>query len=104
MERGRVKTPTKLRRIKRWVNEDVLDRMQDRLDRMPEAMDVRRQTVEQSRTCWAYRRLSATPGFASLFRFYDSSPRSCVLRCLGMLLDLTLRAQSLDVVLDLHPF
>ena len=39
-------TPTKLRRIKRWVNEDVLDRMQDRLDRMPEAMGVRRQTVE----------------------------------------------------------
>src|SRR5271169_3637417 len=31
-------TPTKLRRIKRWENEDVLDRMQDRLDRMPEAM------------------------------------------------------------------
>ena len=28
------------------MNEDVLDRMQDRLDRMPEAMDVRRQTVE----------------------------------------------------------
>jgi transposase len=39
-------TPTKLRRIKRWVNEGVLDRMQDRLDRMPEAMGVRRQTVE----------------------------------------------------------
>jgi transposase len=39
-------TPTKLRRVKRWVNEDVLDRMQDRLDRMPEAMGVRRQTVE----------------------------------------------------------
>ena len=39
-------TPTKLRRIKRWVNEDVLDRMQDRLDRMPEAMGVRRETVE----------------------------------------------------------
>jgi transposase len=39
-------TPTKLRRIKRWENEDVLDRMQDRLDRMPEAMGVRRQTVE----------------------------------------------------------
>jgi transposase len=39
-------TPTKLRRVKRWVNEDVLDRMQDRLDRMPEAMDVRRQTAE----------------------------------------------------------
>jgi hypothetical protein len=39
-------TPTKLRRIKRWENEDVLDRMQDRLDRMPQAMGVRRQTVE----------------------------------------------------------
>src|ERR1700726_5068709 len=31
-------TPTTLRRIKRWENEDVLDRMQDRLDRMPGAM------------------------------------------------------------------
>ena len=39
-------TPTTLRRIKRWENEDVLDRMQVRLDRMPEAMGVRRQTVE----------------------------------------------------------
>ncbi len=39
-------TPTKLRRIKRWENEDVLDQMQARLDRMPEAMGVRRQTVE----------------------------------------------------------
>ena len=39
-------TPTKLRRIKRWENEVVLDRMQARLDRMPEAMGVRRQTVE----------------------------------------------------------
>jgi hypothetical protein len=39
-------TPTKLRRIKRWDNEDVLDRMQARLDRMPDAMGVRRQTVE----------------------------------------------------------
>src|SRR5438046_2248466 len=33
--------PNKLRRIKRWVHEDVMDRMQDRLDRMPEAMGVR---------------------------------------------------------------
>ena len=32
--------------IKRWEHEDVLDRMQDRLDRMPDAMGVRRQTVE----------------------------------------------------------
>ena len=39
-------TPTPRRIIKRWEHEDVLDRMQDRLDRMPEAMDVRRQTVE----------------------------------------------------------
>lgn len=30
----------------RWENEHVLDCMQNRLDRMPEAMDVRRQTVE----------------------------------------------------------
>ena len=40
-------TPTKLRLIKRWENEDVLDKMQARLDRMPDAMGVRRQTVEQ---------------------------------------------------------
>ena len=32
--------------IKRWENEDVLDAMQARLHRMPEAMGVRRQTVE----------------------------------------------------------
>src|SRR5438477_41979 len=41
-------TPTPRRIIKRWENEDVLDRMQDRLDRMPDAMGVRRQTVEQA--------------------------------------------------------
>ena len=34
------------KRVKRWQHEDVLDRMQTRLDRMPEAMVVRRQTVE----------------------------------------------------------
>jgi transposase len=39
-------TPTQRRIIKRWENEDVLDRMQTRLDRMPEAVGVRRQTVE----------------------------------------------------------
>ena len=39
-------TPTQRRIIKRWAHEDVLDRMQDRLDRMPDAMGVRRQTVE----------------------------------------------------------
>jgi hypothetical protein len=39
-------TPTKLRRIKRWEHEAVLDRMQDRLDRMPDAMLIRRATAE----------------------------------------------------------
>jgi transposase len=39
-------TPNKLKRIKRWTHEDVLDRMQARLDRMPDAMGVRRRTVE----------------------------------------------------------
>jgi transposase len=39
-------TPDKLKRIKRWRHEAVLDRMQARLDRMPDAMKVRRQTVE----------------------------------------------------------
>jgi hypothetical protein len=32
--------------VKRWEHEDVLDKMQARLDRMPNAMGVRRQTVE----------------------------------------------------------
>ena len=39
-------TPDKLKRIKRWQHEGVLDKMQARLDRMPDAMGVRRQTVE----------------------------------------------------------
>jgi transposase len=39
-------TPTKLRRIKRWEHEGVLDKMPARLDRMPDAMLIRRQTVE----------------------------------------------------------
>ena len=39
-------TPDKLKRIKRWRHEAVLDRMQARLDRMPDAMGVRRRTVE----------------------------------------------------------
>ena len=39
-------TPTETRRVKRWVHEGVLDTMQARLDRMPEAMKIRRQTVE----------------------------------------------------------
>jgi transposase len=39
-------TPDKLKRLKRWRHEDVLDRMQARLDHMPDAMGIRRQTVE----------------------------------------------------------
>src|SRR5271169_837983 len=39
-------TPDKLKRIKRWNHEHVLDAMQARLDRMPDATGVRRQTVE----------------------------------------------------------
>jgi hypothetical protein len=35
-----------VKRVKRWKHEGVLDVMQDRLDRMPDAMGVRRQTVE----------------------------------------------------------
>ena len=39
-------TPDKLKRLKRWLHEGVMDKMQARLDRMPDAMGVRRQTVE----------------------------------------------------------
>jgi transposase len=39
-------TPDKLKRLKRWEHEDVLDKMQARLERMPDAMAIRRQTVE----------------------------------------------------------
>ena len=39
-------TPDKLKRVKRWQHESVLDKMQGRLDRMPDAMGIRRQTVE----------------------------------------------------------
>lgn len=39
-------TTSAYRRIARWEHEDVLDRMQQRLDRTPEASRLRRQTVE----------------------------------------------------------
>src|SRR3546814_843995 len=39
-------TLDKIKRVKRWEHEGVLDKMQARLDRMPEAMTIRRQTVE----------------------------------------------------------
>ena len=39
-------TPGKERRISRWEHEAVLETVQDRLDRNPDKMRVRRQTVE----------------------------------------------------------
>ena len=39
-------TTDKIRRVKRWQHEGVLDKMQARLDRLPGAMTIRRQTVE----------------------------------------------------------
>jgi transposase len=39
-------TAEKVKRVKRWKHEGVLDAMQARLDRMPDAMLVRRQTAE----------------------------------------------------------
>lgn len=39
-------TPSDYRRIARWEHEQVLDDMQQRLDRMPQASRLRRQTVE----------------------------------------------------------
>jgi len=41
-------TPDDYRRISCWEHEDVLDRMQARLDRMPHAGRLRRQTVEHA--------------------------------------------------------
>ena len=39
-------TPAKERRVKRWEHEAVLDAMQERLDRAPGSMRMRRQTAE----------------------------------------------------------
>ncbi|MET3109407.1 hypothetical protein AAKU67_004390 [Oxalobacteraceae bacterium GrIS 2.11] len=39
-------TPGNERRVNRWENEAVLDEMQRRLDQFPEAMRIRRETVE----------------------------------------------------------
>jgi len=36
----------KQRRVTRWEHEEVLDAMQERLDRTPEAMRIRRRAVE----------------------------------------------------------
>jgi transposase len=39
-------TPGEQRRITRWEHEDILDAMQTRLDKAPDSMRIRRQTVE----------------------------------------------------------
>jgi transposase len=39
-------TPSNERRVTRWEHEHILEAMQDRLDRMPNAMRIRRMTVE----------------------------------------------------------
>ena len=39
-------TTGKQRRIKRWINEDITDAMLKRLNALPEAMAIRRATVE----------------------------------------------------------
>jgi len=41
-------TPSDYRRISRWEHEEVLERMQARLDRMPQAGILRRRTVEHA--------------------------------------------------------
>lgn len=38
-------TPSNYRRVSRWEHQDVLDAMERRLDLMPEAMRIRRQTA-----------------------------------------------------------
>jgi Transposase DDE domain len=38
----------KVKRVKRWQHEGVLDKMQASLDRMPDAMTIRRQTAEHA--------------------------------------------------------
>jgi hypothetical protein len=39
-------TPAKERRVKRWEHEAVLDAMQERMERAPRTMRIRRQTAE----------------------------------------------------------
>jgi hypothetical protein len=41
-------TRDNIKQIRRWMHEGVLDKMQARLDRMPEAMTIRRRTAEHS--------------------------------------------------------
>jgi transposase len=41
-------TPSEQRRISRWEHEEILEAMQNRLDHNPDAMRIRRQTVEHT--------------------------------------------------------
>ncbi|WP_310676695.1 transposase, partial [Burkholderia multivorans] len=41
-------TPSKQRRVTRWEHEQVLEEVQQRLDRTPDAMRIRRSTVEHA--------------------------------------------------------
>lgn len=41
-------TTSDQRRVKRWENEAVLDQMQTRLENMPDAMKIRRCTIEHT--------------------------------------------------------
>lgn len=85
-------TPSDYRRIRRWEHEAVLERVQQRLDRKPVAMTLRRCTVEHmfgtlkywmgsthflmktlphvntelSRTCW--QRMIAMPGMSQTMK------------------------------------
>jgi len=43
---SRAETPAPYRRVARWEHEQVIDAMQARLERMPQASRLRRQTVE----------------------------------------------------------
>jgi hypothetical protein len=48
-------TTTDYRRIRRWEHEHLLEAMQQRLDRMPQAMILRRRTIEHvfgTLKCW----------------------------------------------------
>jgi hypothetical protein len=45
-------TSDKHKRLKRWEHQGVLDKMQARLDRMPEAMTIRHQTVFGTLKAW----------------------------------------------------
>ena len=69
-------TTSDYRRIARWEHEAVLEAMQERLDRQPDAMQLRRQTVEHPfGTLKAWMGCDALPDQAAASRQYrDESP------------------------------